>query len=734
MCPTASVAVAAINVGLLTSAYLILDEPHLYPLSQEGKDYRGALKTIIELLRQLEGLTRFVFMSATLSRPLVERLSQLLKAEIIEADEQELTLLQAGRVRILERAQQPLSAAAVLASHDGSSLVVCNQVERAQQLYLDLDELIRARGLSTRLMLLHSRFSDEDRRRQGEELRRLLGKDAWQSGTPPQQDVIVVATQVVEVGLDISVQTLHTELSPANSLVQRAGRCARFPGQQGRVIVYPLPEEEQGHNPYLPYRADLCESTWQALAPFAGQALGFAEERALLDQVHSADDLALLKRYEDNRPNLQEAIEAALQKPHPSVRSTLIRDDLQVLLLIHDRPEEEIEQTPWRWQTFALRPSLLQGKHWEALQRLAQEADLDWVCKEAVPLAEEQDRSAQGDEEEDSRVQTRYAWQPVTNPSQIPNTLVLAMPQQLVTYDPDLGLVFRDGRLSLPARWQQRLASSGYQSMPLKSRQTGREGGAVSRQRYEEHINGLADAYHYALRHDLAYAMQRLEERLQLPEGVVDQAIQLALALHDLGKLNREWQAWARAWERLYHEQRGMGERYREPEADYLFAKTTYDAGSREQRAWQRQVKPPRPRHACESVALARTLIKRSLEARISDTKVADAVLNAVCYAIAHHHAVKAHQYGAVVLPPEAMAAVERALELVRRDDTRWSYDVSLLRQRCQEGDLFPENAAAGKFTLPKLSSQKRYETWLAFLITRALRLADQRADYYRGR
>jgi CRISPR-associated endonuclease/helicase Cas3 len=607
-------------------------------------------------------------------------------------------------------------------------------VERAQQLYLDLDELVRARGLSTKLMLLHSRFSDEDRRRQGEELGRLLGKEAWQGEKPRQQDVIIVATQVVEVGLDISVQTLHTELAPANSLVQRAGRCARFPAQQGEVIVYPLLEKEGEHAAsYLPYRADLCEKTWKALESFDGQALGFLEERALLDEVHSADDLHLLDRYEQERPNLRRYIEGTLQKPDTSVRSRLIRDDLQVLLLIHDRPEEEIERTPWRWQTFALRPSLLQGEHWQALQRLAHEAGLDWVCKEAVPLSEDQGGLSRGEEEEDSRIQTRYIWQPVTNPSQIPTALVLAMPQQLVTYDRDLGLVFRDGRLALPERWQQRLAGNSYQSMQLKNRPAGVAGGAVSRQRYEEHIGGLADAYHYALRHELAYAMERLEERLQLPEGVVDQAVQLALALHDVGKLNQNWQNWARAWERLYHERQGMGERYREPPRDYLFAKTTYDAGSREQRAWQRQVKPARPRHACESVALAYSLIKDSLQARISNADLTRTVLKAVCYAIAHHHSVTAHEYEEVKLSPEVRQAVERALELVRRDDTRWHYDLSRLSLGCKKGDLFPENASEGRFTLPSLSSPKRYETWLAFLITRALRLADQRADYYRA-
>ena len=48
-------------------------------------------------------------------------------------------------------------------------------------------------------------------------------------------DRIIVATQVVEAGVDISSRTLITELAPWASIVQRIGRCNRTgddgPGQ-----------------------------------------------------------------------------------------------------------------------------------------------------------------------------------------------------------------------------------------------------------------------------------------------------------------------------------------------------------------------------------------------------------------------------------------------------------------------------------------------------------------------
>jgi CRISPR/Cas system-associated endonuclease/helicase Cas3 len=80
---------------------------------------------------------------------------------------------------------------------------------------------------------------------------------------------VLVATQVVEVGLDISADALLTELAPANALVQRFGRCARW-GGQGSVIV--APTEGPGY-PYSgePGGVDLLERTrcWLTLGKLA---------------------------------------------------------------------------------------------------------------------------------------------------------------------------------------------------------------------------------------------------------------------------------------------------------------------------------------------------------------------------------------------------------------------------------------------------------------------------------
>lgn len=725
---------ANINVGAICSSYLILDEPHLYPLANEGRSYKGALTTCLELLRSLKGMTRFVLMSATLSDALVERLSNMLDAKVIKIEnDEELAEINQGRMRTIERSPHPMSAERILQEHDRCSLVVCNTVQHAQAMYLELEVLLKQRGQQTTLKLLHSRFTDEDRRQQAKEVNGLLGKDQWVDGVYQGEDVIVVATQVVEVGLDISVQVLHTQLSPANSLLQRAGRCARFKAQHGRVIVYELPPTEDGKPAStLPYDARLCQKTWEALARFEGRPVGFREEQQLVNIVHTDDDLDLLARYESHRFDLQEDMTACLRTHLRTNASELIRDATQVQLLIHDTPDEAITSEPWRWQSFSLHPSQLAGKHWAALQARQQACDLEWLAK--YPALSPEARQAE-QEEADSRQLTTYTWELLTSPALLAETFMVALPNQLVTYDKDLGLVFRDGRLPLSPAWQARLDNQPFQSALCERRWSARDGQATEMQPYERHIGGLADAYHYALFRELAYAMTRLEQLMGLQSGTIDHAIQLAIASHDLGKLSISWQRWARAWQRLYMEKTDWTAHYHEPGNDYFFAKTNYDYRSREQRTWQKELAVTRPHHACESVMIAEDFLVHSLN--ITDEHSPHLpILRAVCYAIAHHHTPLASEYGATQLDPRALQAIEKAIATVRRG-TNWPYDSRLLQLTFEKGDLAPENASTLKETrrmsLPDLTSgrEDQLETWLALLITRALRLADQRADRY---
>ena len=132
------------------------------------------------------------------------------------------------------------------------TLVVLNTVERAVAVHRQLEGLMT--GAPVDLRLVHSRFRPAER-------------TAWRTeflakGAPlPPQGRILVATQVIEAGVDLSARTLVTDLAPWSSLVQRFGRCARYAGETGTVIVLDRGLQEKDQKKALPYDlADLAQA------------------------------------------------------------------------------------------------------------------------------------------------------------------------------------------------------------------------------------------------------------------------------------------------------------------------------------------------------------------------------------------------------------------------------------------------------------------------------------------
>ncbi len=93
------------------------------------------------------------------------------------------------------------------------TLVVVNTVDRAAEIH---DGLTRQRP-DANLVLLHSRFRPTDRQARTDEA----------LAEPGAPGTVVVSTQVLEAGVDVTSETLITELAPWTSIVQRAGRCNR---------------------------------------------------------------------------------------------------------------------------------------------------------------------------------------------------------------------------------------------------------------------------------------------------------------------------------------------------------------------------------------------------------------------------------------------------------------------------------------------------------------------------
>lgn len=159
--------------------------------------------------------------------------------------------------------------------HGRITLMVCNTVERATEAY----DALRARAPEVVVELVHSRFRPEERSQWRE---RFLNRAACHANA----ERIIVATQVVEAGVDVSAGTVITDLAPWPSLVQRFGRCARY-GGAGSIVILDRGREDKAVLPYRSSDLEAAAGALNALSERGGDAglSGLEEFEESLDQT-----------------------------------------------------------------------------------------------------------------------------------------------------------------------------------------------------------------------------------------------------------------------------------------------------------------------------------------------------------------------------------------------------------------------------------------------------------------
>ena len=225
------------------NAAFIFDEIHAY----EVRRLAMILKTI-EYLR-VNFNARFFIMSATFPKLIQEWLSEALDDSTkIEADSalfQKFT-----RHRLILHDGELLNESGLTnvvndAKAGKSVLVVCNLVDHAQEAY----NRIRAQlnEVNIRTELLHGRFNMRDR-----SAKEKLIRDATGATSEKRQPIVLVATQAVEVSLDIDLDTIYTEPAPLEALIQRFGRINRRRKQKDLALVHVFRQPDDGQKIYDP--------------------------------------------------------------------------------------------------------------------------------------------------------------------------------------------------------------------------------------------------------------------------------------------------------------------------------------------------------------------------------------------------------------------------------------------------------------------------------------------------
>ena len=261
---------------------VILDEVHTY-----SAEARTMILKIVEVLLLHE--CRIHIGTATLPSWLGDQLYQMLGGnegvhrvalppQVLDTFDRHTVHKTINETTITEREIRAIVAEAI--QHDRKILLVANRVKRAQGWY----EQLRMAFPAVPIALIHSRYRRMDRAKLETEIISLQEKDR-------HGPAIAVATQVVEVSLDISFDCMITDAAPLDALIQRFGRVNRRRSKEtiGKYKPIYVLEPPTDESQMLPYTGDAVRSSYGVLPD--GEVLRERNVQKLMDQVfHSPEE------------------------------------------------------------------------------------------------------------------------------------------------------------------------------------------------------------------------------------------------------------------------------------------------------------------------------------------------------------------------------------------------------------------------------------------------------------
>jgi CRISPR-associated endonuclease/helicase Cas3 len=309
------------EVGLLelTGSVVIFDEIHAY----DGH----TLGLIVVLLEYLQKLGARVFiMTATLPEPLMLLLrgaAGIANRNEIGLDKSDPLLTEVRRKIVTDnRCIEEITENVRTSVREGKkTAVVCNTVAKAIGVFEALADL--------HPLLAHSRFT--------------LGRRAEREKKEHiEQQRLVIATQVIEVSLDVSFDNMFTELAPVDSLLQRFGRVnrhARQPHLGSLGTCHIACGKDPGSERV--YSADLLAKT---AAHIPNEPLSFETACGWIEAVYP-DGLTEKETVQMNAA--QEAFRGVVEQLKPMIDSTVTRSTEESLL---DSVQVIPEELEFQWR------------------------------------------------------------------------------------------------------------------------------------------------------------------------------------------------------------------------------------------------------------------------------------------------------------------------------------------------------------------------------------------------
>lgn len=531
---------ANINAGALIGSYLVFDEFHLL-------DGERSMATTLGMLRMLGKLSRFCIMTATLSDDFMTKIKGALdNVEIVTLDGFKDDVAKIGSLQVpegkaskkeIEVASGIIKADKIKEFHDDKTIVICNRVETAQRVYLELEAWAKENIVN--LICLHSRFFDRHRKATEKKIKKLFGKDVKDKKT----NSILISTQVIEAGMDISCEVMHTEIAPINALLQRVGRCARYKGEYGRVFVYDVLEEEEKakidienfknlskedkteirklNNLYLPYDKALCKVTFEKLKFPENQQLSEAVTIRLVNEILVEEELKNFDKI--SRTFNQDKIKLSWSECSKSHYRNLVRDIQSIdVVVIDEDKKEEIIKNPFAYDSISI-------FRWSMVK---------WI-KEVFESNEDslQDFESEqwfvGQIEEDSIIDfnteaKQYSFTKIHNIEVVKETYeTLYINRKYFFYHEKIGLnKIEQDQKPIPKKIWKDKEKEVYE---------------YKKDTFEQHNKALLGHFYKNFLPKMTFTFKALNDYLGTTLEF-EQLIKLMIVFHDYGKLNEKWQ------------------------------------------------------------------------------------------------------------------------------------------------------------------------------------------------
>jgi CRISPR-associated endonuclease/helicase Cas3 len=686
---------ANINAGSLIGSYLVFDEFHLL-------DPQLSMATSLGMLQMLKNLCRVCIMTATLTDEFIQFIEEKFNFEVISLkdfpnDAAKIKSLKPADAKSTKKSvkvclNEKMSAERILSKHKNKTIVICNRVEKAQQVYQDLRKLhdkVGCKGLKKEnIICLHSRFFDKDRKEKEKSLKLLFGKGSM-------ENAILISTQVIEAGMDISCDTMHTDISPINSFLQRAGRCARFENEYGEIYVYDvleveesIPEEgtkgadkleiEKLNSKYLPYEMALCKRSLTELSRY--ETIDEHIASLLVNDVLTDFEQNIVGNLSANLYNREKIQQSWRNCDKKNYRET-IRDiqSIEIILFDLENYNRNEKVIPWQYETISVyRWSFI---NWAKQITESQEDSDDWIFAKV-------EQSSESNFDLDWQDNNSYRLKELSFACLKRHFDVVFVNNRYFDYtDAGLSVSVNTNRVTSPIK---QFTQKNKQMITFK------------KDSYYQHNKALLNCYATEFKPKLKFTFSELPK--YWGKEVVDweELIKIVCCFHDYGKLNGLWQ---KPMKEFQKRKSGIDN------PQEILAHTDYDERIDEQLAKACKVNT-KPAHAGIGAAQVYDVLY---------DKYSEEVVRTVSNAILKHHSPLSQRASKFYISNLGLKEQEKLLKEYR-------IDIDTHQLSSKEGE-----------SLLKHIGFNSVKEWMPYLLmVRILRLCDQKATesvekYYKG-